>query len=144
MNRQQALSNALAAVSYMKADALNQQRLARELDNESLEAFWQKEADEAEQTYNELFTLLGECNEPQASPGNSPDRSGETPGHSEDVAGTGDTQRQQQEETRSPVHHQRAGGEPEGYQGGSARSAELAAGAVTEALTTLGECYVQP
>ena len=133
MNRRQALMNALAAVSYQKTEAVNQQRLAR--GNDDLVAFWQQEADEAEQTYRELLAMLGEHHEPQASPANSPDHTGTTGEHYKNVAGASDAQGQQEVETLSPVCYQGAASVPQGNSGGAARTAEVAAGAVSIATS---------
>ena len=138
MNRKQALINALTAVSLKKTDALNQQRIAREIGDDSLVSCWQGEADEAEQTYRELLAMLGECHEPQASPDDSTDRTGATGRHYEDVAGNSDSQSEQETETRCPVYYETAGGESEGHKGGAENPVALVTGNVPGDKTVSG------
>lgn len=148
MNRRQALMNALAAVSYRKTEAVNQQHLARDLNNDDLAAFWQKEADEAEQTYRELLAILGECNEPQASPANSPDRTGDDGGHHPAQPGTGHEPGRPAQAGDGDDHEGQA---PDRHGGGAARAAEVAAGNVpgdeahtVSIATSCGGTHVQP
>ena len=133
MNRQQALRNALAAVSYQKTEALNQQRLAH--GNDDLVAFWQQEADEAEQTWRELFAMLGEHHEPQASPANSPERTGTAGGHHPPQPGTGHEPGRPAQAGDGDDYE---GQESVRHGGGAARTAEVAAGAVTATIATSG------
>ena len=135
MNRRQALMNALAAVSYKQTDAMNQQRLARDLGNESLDAFWQKEADEAKQTYQELFAILGECHEPQASPADSTDRVGNDGGHHPSHSDTGH-QPGRSVQVRDGDDYERQ--KHRRHSRSSARPAEMAAGAVPGDKTVSG------
>ena len=61
MDNYEILKNALCAVKFKQTEARNQVRVARDLNNESLLQFWEKEVEEAESTYRGLMALLMEA-----------------------------------------------------------------------------------